>query len=498
MLGDRVRDGLTFDDILIVPAASEILPRNVDVSTCLVRASKERGVSIGDINLAIPLLSAAMDTVTESAAAIVMAQEGGIGIIHKNWSIEEEAAEVARVKKYEGGIVSEPITVGSDQTIGEVEALAEKHRISGFPVVKDKKLIGIITHRDRLFEVDKSRKVQEVMTPLERLVTAKTGVEIEESKALLHKHRIEKLPIVDKNGNLKGLITVKDLAKVQKYPNATKDGLGRLRVGAAVGVQPVEIDRAAALREAGVDLIVVDTAHGHSRGVMEMVATLRKKFPDLPIIAGNIATADAAKDLIDAGASALKIGVGPGSICTTRITAGCGVPQVTAISDCASVARKKGVPLIADGGIRYSGDIVKALASGANAVMIGSLFAGTDESPGEVIIYQGRSYKVYRGMGSLDAMQKGSKDRYFQADVESIAKLVPEGIEGRVPYRGKLRDSLYQMVGGLRSGMGYAGCKTLEDLATKTRFIRITPAGLRESHVHGVIITKEAPNYWVE
>ena len=489
MLGDRIRDGLTFDDILIVPAASECLPRDVDTSTCLIR---------DQINLAIPVLSAAMDTVTEAATAMVMAQEGGIGIIHKNWTIDEHASEVAKVKKYESGIVSEPITVRPEQTLSEVEVLAEKHRISGFPVTRDGKLVGMITHRDRMFEDDKNRRVEEVMTPQERLITAKAGIKIEDAKALLHRHRVEKLPIIDEAGYFRGLITVKDLQKVQKYPNATKDKLGRLRVGAAVGVQPKDIERVAALNEAGVDVIVVDTAHGHSRGVVEMVKDLHKKFPDLPIIAGNIATADAAKDLIEAGASALKIGVGPGSICTTRVVAGVGVPQVTAISDCASIARKRGIPLIADGGIRYSGDIVKALAAGANAVMIGSLFAGTDESPGEVVIYQGRSYKVYRGMGSLTAMQKGSRDRYFQSDVQNPSKLVPEGIEGRVPYRGKIRDSLYQMVGGLRSGMGYAGCMTLDELATKTKFMRITPAGLRESHVHGVIITKEAPNYWVE
>lgn len=489
MLGDRVRDGLTFDDILIVPAASECLPKDVNTSTALVK---------DEIDLAIPLVSAAMDTVTEAATAIVMAQEGGLGIIHKNCPIDEHASEIAKVKKFESGIVSEPITVKPGQTLHEVEALAERYRISGFPVTNDGKLVGIVTHRDRMFEEDRNRKVSDVMTPFARLVTARVGVSIEEAKKLLHRHRVEKLPIIDDAGYFKGLITVKDLEKVQKYPNATKDKLGRLRVGAAVGVQPIEMERAAALKDAGVDIIVVDTAHGHSRGVIEMVRTLHKDFPDLPIIAGNIATADAAKDLIDAGASALKVGVGPGSICTTRVVAGVGVPQVTAIADCASVARKRGIPLIADGGVRYSGDIVKALAAGANVVMIGSLFAGTDESPGEVVIYQGRSYKVYRGMGSLSAMQQGSKDRYFQADVQTITKLVPEGIEGRVPYRGKLRDSLYQMIGGLRSGMGYAGCATLDELATRTKFMRVTPAGLRESHVHGVIITKEAPNYWVE
>lgn len=491
MLGDRVKDGLTFDDVLIVPAASECLPRDVDISTKLVSLKE-------DINLAIPIISAAMDTVTESAAAIVMAQEGGIGIIHKNWSVEEQALEVSRVKKYESGVVKEPVTVEPDQTLLQIKEIAEKHRITGFPVTQNGKLVGIITSRDRQFEDDLNRRVKDVMTDVKRLVTGRIGISIEEAKALLHGHRIEKLPLVDDAGNLKGLITIKDLSKVHQYPKATKDVHSRLRVGAAVGVAQGELERADALKKAGADIFVVDTAHGHSKGVIEMVKELRRAYPDMPVIAGNIATADAAKDLIAAGASALKIGVGPGSICTTRIVAGCGVPQITAISDCASVARKKGVPLIADGGVRYSGDIVKALAAGADVVMIGSLFAGTDESPGEVIIYQGRSYKMYRGMGSLTAMNQGSKDRYFQADVKSVSKLVPEGIEGRVPYRGKLRDSLYQLIGGLRSGMGYAGCKNLEDLRTKTNFIRLTTAGLRESHVHGVIITKEAPNYRIE
>lgn len=492
MLGDRIKYGLTFDDVLIVPAASACLPKDVDLSTNLV------SLKISDIRLSMPILSAAMDTVTEAATAIVMAQDGGIGIIHKNWSIEQQAHEVSRVKKYESGIVKEPITVGPNQTLGEIQALALKYSITGFPVTEKGKLVGIITNRDRQFEDNLNKKVKDVMTGLSELVTARVGVGIEEAKKLLHRRRIEKLPLVDSAGNLKGLITVKDLSKVRRYPNATKDDHSRLRVGAAVGVANSEIDRATALKEAGVDVLVVDTAHGHSKGVIEMVKELRKKLPSVPVIAGNIGTADAAKDLIAAGASALKIGVGPGSICTTRVVAGCGVPQITAISDCASVAHKKGVPIIADGGVKFSGDVVKALAAGADAVMIGSLFAGTDESPGEIVIYQGRSYKVYRGMGSLLAMQKGSKDRYAQGEVKELSKLVPEGIEGRVPYRGKLRDSLYQLVGGLRSGMGYAGCKNLKELRTKTKFIRITPAGLRESHVHGVIITKEAPNYWVE
>ena len=492
MLGDRIKDGLTFDDVLIVPAASECLPKDVDLTTNLV------SLRIGEIKLSMPILSAAMDTVTGAATAIVMAQDGGIGIIHKNSSIEEQANEVSRVKKYESGVVKEPITVSPKQTLGEIQALAENYSITGFPVTENGKLVGLVTNRDRQFEDNLNKKVKDVMTKASELVTAKVGVGIEEAKKLLHRHRIEKLLLIDSAGNLKGLITVKDLSQVRRYPNATKDDHSRLRVGAAVGVANSEIDRSYALKEAGVDVLVVDTAHGHSSGVIQMVKELRKKFPDLPVIAGNIGTAEAAKDLIAAGASALKIGVGPGSICTTRVIAGCGVPQITAISDCASVARKKGVPLIADGGVKYSGDIVKALAAGADVIMIGSLFAGTDESPGEIVIYQGRSYKVYRGMGSLLAMQRGSKDRYAQADVKQLSKLVPEGIEGRVPYRGKLRDSLYQLVGGLRSGMGYAGCKNLKELRTKTKFVRITPAGLRESHVHGVIITKEAPNYWME
>ncbi len=491
MLGDRIKEALTFDDVLIVPAASECLPKDVDVSTKLTAHSEE-------IKLSIPLISAAMDTVTEAATAIVMAQEGGLGIIHKNWSINEQAQEVSKVKKYESGIVKEPITVEPEQTLAEIKRIAEKNGVTGFPVTKNGKLIGIITNRDRQFEDDPGRTVKEVMTDAKHLITAKVGVSIDEAKTILHRHRIEKLPLVDEKGNLKGLITMKDLSRLRQYPNATKDAHGRLRVGAAIGVVEGELERAEALKYAGVDLFVVDTAHGHSKGVIEMVKELRRTFPDVPVMAGNIATAKAAEDLIAAGANAIKVGVGPGSICTTRIVAGCGVPQITAIYDCASVARKKGIPVIADGGIRYSGDIVKAIAAGADAVMIGSLFAGTDESPGEVIIYQGRSYKLYRGMGSLTAMSQGSKDRYFQSDIKSLSKLVPEGIEGRVPYRGKLRDSIYQLVGGLRSGMGYAGCKNLEELKTKTNFIRLTSAGLRESHVHGVIITKEAPNYWIK
>lgn len=488
MLENRVQEGLTFDDVLIVPAASNVLPKDVDISTRLTP----------EISLNIPLISSAMDTVTESATAIAMAQEGGIGIIHKNWPADVHALEVAHVKKYESGVVSEPITVSPDQKLSEIVELSRRFNISGFPVVSGTRLVGIITHRDLQFEENFEKRVADAMTPGERLVTARYGVDLSAAKKILHERRIEKLLLIDDDFNLKGMITVRDIKKVQLYPLATKDDKGRLRVGAAVGVADAEFERAAALVEAGADVIVVDTAHGHSQGVIQMIGRLKGKWGDTPVIAGNIATEDAAHALIDAGVDAVKVGVGPGSICTTRIVSGCGVPQVSAIAAVALVARKKGIPVIADGGVKFSGDIVKALAAGANVVMIGSMFAGTNESPGEVVLYQGRSYKVYRGMGSLSAMQKGSRDRYFQADVEDVDKLVPEGIEGRVPYRGKLKDVLFQMIGGLRSGMGYAGTKTIEELGAKAKFVRITPAGLRESHVHGVIITKEAPNYSVE
>lgn len=488
MLGDRISDGLTFDDVLIVPGPSSVLPKDVDLSTCI--ASK--------IPLKIPIISAAMDTVTEARSAIAMAQQGGIGIVHKNWSIEDHAKEIGRVKKYESGVVREPITVSPSDTLEYIYELKELHGISGFPVVSGQTLVGIITNRDLRFEDDHTKKVSDLMTPRERLAVGHEGIALEEAKRILHERRVEKLPVVDGSGVLKGLITVRDIQKVEVYPLASKDEFGRLLVGAAVGVAKGEVERAHALAEKGVDVIVVDTAHGHSKGVIEMVKTLKGALKDVCIIGGNIATADAAKDLIAAGADAVKVGVGPGSICTTRVVSGCGMPQVSAIANVASVARAKKIPVIADGGIKYSGDIVKALAAGANIVMIGSLFAGTDESPGETILYQGRSYKMYRGMGSLGAMQKGSKDRYFQADVKEAKKLVPEGIEGRVPYRGYLKDVLYQLIGGLRSGMGYAGCAGLEELATKTKFIRITQAGVTESHVHDVVITKEAPNYWRE
>lgn len=488
MLDNNIVSGLTFDDVLLVPAFSCVLPKDVDLRTNLTPK----------ISLAIPLISAAMDTVTEAATAIAMAEEGGLGIMHRNMPIERHVSEIVRVKKYEGGVVTEPITVGPNETLVHVLELTKKHGVSGFPVVEGTKLVGIITHRDIQFEENLERRVKDVMTSRADLVTAKVGVALNDAKKLLHEKRVEKLLLVDDDFNLKGMVTIRDIKKVQLYPNSTKDESGRLKVGSAVGVTESEFERAEALIEAGVDVIVVDTAHGHSLGVIQMVKKLKKSFPDTEVIAGNIATADAAKALVEAGASAVKVGVGPGSICTTRIISGAGMPQISAIADVASYARKKNCTVIADGGVKFSGDIVKALAAGASAVMIGSMFAGTDESPGELVLYQGRSYKVYRGMGSLGAMMEGCRDRYFQENVKDAGKLVPEGIEGRVPYRGKLRDVVYQMIGGLRSGMGYTGSKTIEELSTKTKFVRITGAGLKESHVHDVIITKEASNYSVE
>lgn len=478
---------LTFDDVLIVPAYSEVLPTETDVSTVLTAG----------ISMRIPLLSAAMDTVTEADTAISMAREGGIGIIHRNMSIERQAREVDKVKKSESGMIVDPITVHPDQPIGDVMELMAQYRISGVPVVKDDQLVGIITNRDLRFETDPTRRVSELMTK-DNLVTAPVGISLEESKKLLQERRIEKLLVVDDTGRLRGLITIKDIMKVKKYPNSCKDQLGRLRVGAAVGAGSDTPDRVQALVKAGVDVIVVDSAHGHSRNVLRTVEWIKSEYPHMPVVAGNVATASGAESLIEAGADAVKVGVGPGSICTTRVIAGVGVPQITAIMDCARVARPRGIPVIADGGIKYSGDIVKALAAGADSVMIGSLFAGTDESPGETVLYQGRSYKVYRGMGSLGAMREGSRDRYFQDQVQEPTKLVPEGIEGMVPYRGPLASTIHQLVGGLRAGMGYAGCRTLEELRTKTQVVRITSAGLKESHVHDVIITKEAPNYQVD
>lgn len=475
----------TFDDLLLVPRYSEVLPSEVDVST---RLSK-------NIRLNIPLVSAAMDTVTESATAITMARHGGIGIIHRNMTIEKQRTEVERVKKSESGMIIDPVTVRPDQSIREVLKIMERYKISGVPVVEeDNKLVGIITNRDLRFETNLDQKVANVMTK-ENLITAKEGITLEESKKILHEHRIEKLLIVDDEGRLKGLITIKDIEKIRKYPNSCKDHLGRLRVGAAVGVGGDMEERVSALVEVGVDVVVVDAAHGHSKNVIKAVEKIKSLFPGLEVIAGNVATAEGVKALVDAGADAVKVGVGPGSICTTRIVAGVGVPQMTAIMECAEEARKYDIPVIADGGIKYSGDITKAIAGGADSVMIGSLFAGTEESPGELIIYQGRTYKLYRGMGSLEAMKEGSRDRYMKVEGE---KLVPEGIVGRVPYRGPLADNIFQLVGGLKAGMGYLGCRNIKELQENAEFVRITPAGLRESHVHDVIITKEAPNYRIE
>ncbi len=487
MLEDQLREALTFDDVLLVPAYSEVIPRDVDTTTRLTAS----------ITLRIPLVSSAMDTVTEAATAIRMAREGGIGFVHKNMSIEDQAREVTRVKKAESGIVVDPVTITPDRRLEAALALMRHHRISGLPVVDgEKRPVGILTNRDVRFERNLDQKVGDVMT--RRLITVKDGVGLEGAKELLHKNRIEKLLVVDDAGRLKGLITIKDIEQAEAHPAAAKDDLGRLRVGAAIGVGGDREARVDALLSAGVDLICIDTAHGHSRGVLDAVRDTRKNFPKLQLVAGNVATGEATRALIECGVDAVKVGVGPGSICTTRIVAGVGVPQLTAISDAVNAAKGSGVPIIADGGIKYSGDVSKALAAGADTVMIGSLFAGTDEAPGEVILYQGRSYKSYRGMGSIGAMKEGSKDRYFQADVETPQKLVPEGIEGRVPYKGALRESIYQLVGGLRSSMGYLGCASIDDLRTKAKFVRISSQGLRESHVHDVIITKEAPNYRVE
>jgi len=486
MLSDKIDVSLTFDDILLIPAESAILPRDVEVSTFLTKA----------IRLHMPLISAAMDTVTEAQTAISMAREGGIGIIHRNLSIAAQAAEVDKVKKSESGMIVDPITMDPDRKIYEALEVMKKYRISGVPVTRQGKLLGILTNRDLRFETRLEQPISAVMTK-ENLVTAPVGITLEESKRLLHKNRIEKLLVVDENNNLKGLITIKDIEKTIKYPNACKDSLGRLRVGAAVGVSPDRQARVEALLRAGADVIVIDTAHGHTRGVVEAIREIKRVFPGCQLIAGNVATAEGAESLAKAGADAVKVGVGPGSICTTRVIAGVGVPQITAIQECAPMTQRYDLPLIADGGIKFSGDITKALAAGADSVMIGSLLAGTDESPGEMVLYQGRSYKIYRGMGSVEAMRSGSKDRYYQDDVEADIKLVPEGIEGRVPYKGPISSSIYQLLGGLRAGMGYLGCRNLKELKQKSKFTRITNAGLRESHVHDVIITKEAPNYSV-
>ena len=480
-------EGLTFDDISLVPAYSQVLPRDADVKTRLTTG----------ITLNIPIISAAMDTVTEAQTAISVAREGGMGIVHRNMSIRSQVQEVDQVKKSESGMIVDPLTIHPDRPIHEVLALMERYRISGVPVVKDEHLVGIVTNRDLRFETNLSKKVSEVMTR-DNLVTVSEGISLEESKKLLHEHRIEKLLVVDDKGCLKGLITIKDIEKIKKYPNACKDHLGRLRVGAAVGIASDMQERTEALLKAGADVIAIDTAHGHSLGVLRAIEQLKGTFSNVELIAGNVATAEGVEALIKAGADGVKIGIGPGSICTTRIIAGVGVPQVTAIMNCRPVTEKTGVPLIADGGIKFSGDITKAIAVGAHAVMIGGLFAGTEESPGETILFQGRSYKVYRGMGSLEAMKKGAKDRYYQEDLAEEAKLVPEGIVGRVPYKGALSGCIYQLVGGLKAGMGYLGCHTIQELWQKARFVRITTSGLRESHVHDVIITKEAPNYRLE
>ncbi len=487
MQDHEIREGLTFDDVLLVPAHSTVLPRETDLTTWLTPK----------IKLNIPLLSAAMDTVTESRTAICMAREGGLGIIHKNMTPAEQALEVDQVKKSESGMIVDPITMHPDQKIYEALELMKKYRISGVPITREGRLVGILTNRDLRFETQLSQPISAVMTK-ENLVTVPPGTTLEEAKYHLHKHRIEKLLVVDDNYALKGLITIKDIEKVRKYPFACKDEFGRLRAGAAVGVGPDREERIDALVRAGVDLVIIDTAHGHSQAVIEAVSDIRRAYPDLQMVAGNIATAEAAEALIAAGVDAVKVGIGPGSICTTRVVAGVGVPQITAIMEVSKAARKAGIPIIADGGIKFSGDLPKAVAAGADVIMIGSLFAGTDESPGETILYQGRTYKSYRGMGSLGAMKKGSKDRYFQSDVESDVKLVPEGIEGRVPYRGPLSENIHQLMGGLRAGMGYTGCRTLKELQEKGRFMRITNAGLRESHVHDVTITHEAPNYRLE
>ncbi|HNW59205.1 MAG TPA: IMP dehydrogenase [bacterium] len=481
-------EGYTFDDVLLMPNKSDVLPKETDIRTRLTRK----------IALNVPLVSAAMDTVTGADLAIAIAREGGIGILHKNCSIQEQSAEVDKVKRSEAGMIMNPITLAPDRKLSEALELMQRYRISGIPIVDGQKLAGILTNRDLRFETDLNKRVSSLMTGKERLITAPVGTSLEEAEKLLQQHRIEKLLVVDKEGKLKGLITVKDIQSRKRFPSASKDRHGRLLVGAAIGVAHDTPERAEALIEAGVDVLVVDTAHGHSRGVIHTVEMVKKQFPEIEVIAGNIATPEGAADLIAAGADAVKVGIGPGSICTTRIVAGTGVPQLTAIMTCAEVCRKHGVPLIADGGIKQTGDIAKAIAAGADTVMLGNMLAGTDESPGETILYEGRSYKVYRAMGSLGAMRGGRGDRYFQEGVQDTKKLVPEGIEGRVPYRGKVADVIYQMIGGLRSAMGYSGAATIADLQQKGRFIRITQAGLLESHPHDIIITKEAPNYMIQ
>lgn len=483
-----IQEALTFDDVSLYPQRSDVVPRDVEVSTRFTR----------NVRINIPVVSAAMDTVTEARLAIALAREGGIGVIHRAMEPDQQVAEIDKVKKSEYGMVVDPITMSPDQRLYEVLEVMEKYRISGVPVTKNGKLVGILTNRDLRFETKLDLRVGDVMTK-EKLITAPVGTSLEEAKEILHRHRIEKLPVVDQEFYLKGLITIKDIEKRIKYPNACKDILGRLRVAAAVGIGPEALERVPMLIKAGADVLVVDTAHGHSESVLEMVRSIKRRYSDTEVVAGNIVTAEATEDLIKAGADAVKVGIGPGSICTTRVVAGVGVPQITAIRACVALANKYDVPVISDGGIKHSGDITKAIAAGAHSVMLGGLIAGTEESPGETVLYQGRTYKVYRGMGSLSAMQsRAGRERYFQDPEADIEKMVPEGIEGRVPYKGSLAGLVYQLVGGLRAGMGYCGCKTIEELRTSAKFIRLTQAGLRESHVHDVIITKEAPNYRLE
>lgn len=479
---------LTFDDVLLIPAHSTVLPHEVSLSTQLTRK----------IQLHLPLVAAAMDTVTESRLAIALAQEGGIGIIHKNLTPEQQAAEVAKVKRFESGVLKDPITIPPTMSVREVLALTRLHRFSGLPVVEGLRVVGIVTNRDLRFETNLDQPVHNIMTPRERLITIKEGASPDEAKELMHKHRLERVLVINDNFELRGLVTVKDILKSSEYPFACKDDLGHLCVGAAIGVGPDTEERASLLVEAGVDALVVDTAHGHSQGVLSRVAWVKKNFPRVEVVGGNIATADAAKALVDHGADGVKVGIGPGSICTTRIVAGVGVPQMTAIHDVSLALASSGVPMIADGGIRFSGDISKAIAAGANSVMLGGLFAGTEEAPGETVLFQGRSYKAYRGMGSLGAMKDGAADRYFQDSDANLEKLVPEGIEGRVPYKGPVLAVIHQLMGGLRSSMGYVGCRTIDEMRAKAEFVEITAAGIRESHVHDVQITKEAPNYHVD
>lgn len=484
MIKMPLEEAFSFDDVLLIPNYSDVLPKDADTGTMLTKK----------ISLNIPIVSAAMDTVTEANAAISLAREGGIGFIHRNMSIESQVLEVDKVKKSESGMIIDPITIHPDQRIHEVLKLMEQYRISGIPVTKGIKLVGIVTNRDLRFETKLSKKVSEVMTK-KNLITVSEGISLEESKKLLHKHRIEKLLVVDKKGQLTGMITIKDIEKIKKYPKSCKDEMGRLRAGAAIGVGSDMEKRTEALLKTGADVILIDTSHGHSKNVINAVKTLKNNFKNIELIAGNVGTAKGAEALIKAGVDGVKIGIGPGSICTTRIVAGVGLPQLSAIMNCRSISDKTGVPLIADGGIKHSGDITKAIGAGAHVVMIGGLFAGVEESPGELVIFQGRSYKSYRGMGSIEAMKKGSKDRYYHEDTAEGDKLVPEGIVGRVPYRGSLADNIFQLIGGLKAGMGYVGCRTIKELRKKARFIKISTAGLRESHVHDVIITKEAPNY---